>query len=293
MPIHFIHWNLNPEIDSFGFPLRYYGMFFAGGILACVVLLKYIFKREHIPQHKLDTLTIYGFVGIFLGARLGHCLLYDPGYYFQYPLEIWLPIKAAADGYEYIGYQGLASHGGIAGLILALVTYARRTGESVLNTVDLISIVAPLGGCFIRLGNLMNSEILGFPTSVPWAFVFEREDQLPRHPAQLYEAILYLLIFLFMYYLYVSFRPRLKNGFFFGTGMALVFTSRFLIEFLKERQVAFESQMVLDMGQWLSVPFVLVGIGFVVYGLKTTRQITDRAVEVVNNGDDEVNDSRG
>jgi prolipoprotein diacylglyceryl transferase len=190
--------------------------------------------------------------------------LYDPGYYFLHPLEIWLPIKAAADGgYEYIGYQGLASHGGIAGLILALVTYARRTGESVLNTVDLISIVAPLGGCFIRLGNLMNSEILGFPTSVPWAFVFEREDQLPRHPAQLYEAIMYLLIFLSMYYLYVNYRPRLKNGFFFGTGMALVFTSRFLIEFLKERQVAFESQMALDMGQWLSIPFVLAGIGFV------------------------------
>ncbi len=280
MTPHFIHWNLNPEIDSFGFPLRYYGMFFAGGILACVVLLKHIFKREHIPQHKLDTLTIYGFVGIFVGARLGHCLLYDPGYYFQHPMEIWLPIKAAADGgYEYIGYQGLASHGGIAGLILALVTYARRTGESVLNTVDLISIVAPLGGCFIRLGNLMNSEILGFPTSVPWAFVFEREDQLPRHPAQLYEAIMYLLIFLSMYYLYVNYRSRLKNGFFFGTGMALVFTSRFLIEFLKERQVAFESQMALDMGQWLSIPFILAGIGFVVYGLKATKQETLAASE--------------
>ena len=282
MNVDFIHWNMNPEIiNLMGFSLRYYGVLFAGGILLCVYVLKWIFKNENISADKLETLTLYGVVGIFIGARLGHCLFYDPSYYFSHPLEMVLPIQVTESGeYKFTGYQGLASHGGAAGLILALILYSRKTGESILNTVDLIGVVAPLGSCFIRLGNLMNSEIIGFPTNVPWAFIFEREDSLPRHPAQLYEALSYLLFFFLILYPYKTNRPNLRNGFFFGLSISLIFIARFFIEFLKERQVAFEEQMLLDMGQILSIPFVLVGAGFVVYGLMKTRREREEGKEL-------------
>jgi phosphatidylglycerol:prolipoprotein diacylglycerol transferase len=267
MPLTFIYWNINPEIvNLFGFSLRYYGLLFATGLMLCVSLLRWIFKKEGIAATKLDTLTIYGMIGIFVGARLGHCLFYDPAYYLNHPLEILLPIQQTPAGtYEFIGFQGLASHGGGVGLIIALILYSRKTKESILNTVDLVAVVAPLGGCFIRLGNLMNSEIIGFPTDVPWAFIFVQEDNLPRHPAQLYEAIAYLLIFSLTFYLYKANRSYLKNGFFFGLSVSLIFIARFFIEFVKERQVAFEEHLLLDMGQLLSLPYILMGFGFMIY----------------------------
>jgi phosphatidylglycerol:prolipoprotein diacylglycerol transferase len=267
MPLTFIYWNINPEIvNLFGFSLRYYGLLFATGLMLCVSLLRWIFNKEGIASTKLDTLTIYGMIGIFVGARLGHCLFYDPAYYLNHPLEILLPIQQTPAGtYEFIGFQGLASHGGGVGLIVALILYSRKTKESILNTVDLVAVVAPLGGCFIRLGNLMNSEIIGFPTDVPWAFIFVQEDNLPRHPAQLYEAIAYLLIFSLTFYLYKANRSYLKNGFFFGLSVSLIFIARFFIEFVKERQVAFEEHLLLDMGQLLSLPYILMGLGFMIY----------------------------
>jgi prolipoprotein diacylglyceryl transferase len=167
----------------------------------------------------------------------------------------------------------LASHGGVAGLIVALVLYSQRTKESIIRTIDLISVAAPLAGCFIRLGNLMNSEIVGLPSDVSWAFVFERVDELPRHPAQLYEAVAYLVIFLLVFYLYKMYRAQLQNGSLFGISLTLVFIARFIIEFLKERQVSFEEQMQLDMGQWLSLPFILVGLGFLAYGLTAAKRL--------------------
>lgn len=274
MAIDFIHWNIDPEIiNIMGFSLRYYGIFFAGGIMLCIYVLKWVFKNENIPLEKLDSLTIYGVIGIFVGARLGHCLFYDPSYFFNHPLEMLLPIQLTGDGeFKFTGYQGLASHGGAVGLIIALILYSKKTQEPILNTIDLIGVVAPLGGCFIRLGNLMNSEIIGFPTNVPWAFIFEREDNLPRHPSQLYEAISYLSIFLLIFYLYKTNRPKLQNGFFFGISISLIFIARFFIEFVKVRQAAFEEQMQLDMGQLLSIPFILVGLGFVIYGLMKTKR---------------------
>ena len=274
MDIDFIHWDINPEIiNIMGFSLRYYGILFAGGIMLSAFILKQIFKNENIPLHKLDTLTIYGVIGIFAGARLGHCLFYDPSYYFNHPLEMLLPIQLTDSGeYKFTGYQGLASHGGAVGLIIALILYSRKTQESIINTIDLIGVVAPLGACFIRLGNLMNSEMIGFPTNVPWAFIFEREDNLPRHPTQLYEAISYLSIFLLIFYLYKTNRPKLQNGFFFGISISLIFIARFFIEFLKVRQVSFEEQMQLDMGQLLSIPFILIGLGFVIYELMKTKR---------------------
>lgn len=274
MEIDFIHWNINPEIiNIMGFSLRYYGVLFASGIMLCVFVLKWIFKNENISLNKLDTLTIYGVIGIFVGARLGHCLFYDPSYYFNHPLEMLLPIQQTDNGeYKFTGYQGLASHGGAVGLITALILYSKKTQESIIDTIDLIGVVAPLGACFIRLGNLMNSEMIGIPTNVPWAFIFEHEDNLPRHPAQLYEAISYLAIFLVIFYLYKTNRNKLQNGFFFGMSISLIFIARFFIEFVKMRQVQFEEQMLFDMGQLLSIPFILVGLGFMIYGLMKTKK---------------------
>ncbi|HZK94440.1 MAG TPA: prolipoprotein diacylglyceryl transferase [Prolixibacteraceae bacterium] len=273
MIINFIHWDIDPEIIKiFGISLRYYGILFVGGLILCIYILNWIFKKEDIPLDKLEKLSIYGMIGIFAGARLGHCFFYDPSYYLSHPLEMLLPIQqTSGGGYEFIGYQGLASHGGALGLIIAIIIYAKRTKESIIKTIDLIAVVAPLGGCFIRLANLMNSEIIGIPTRVPWAFIFVREDNLPRHPAQLYEAISYLAIFGLIFYLYKTKRDKLQNGFFFGLSISLIFIARFVIEFIKERQVPFEEQMQLDMGQLLSIPFIVVGLGFVIYGLIKTK----------------------
>lgn len=273
MILNYINWNIDPEIiNLFGISIRYYGIFFIGGLILCITILNWIFKKENISLDKLEKLSIYGMVGIFVGARLGHCLFYAPSYYLNNPLEMLLPIHFTSDGgIEFTGYQGLASHGGAIGLLIALIVYAKKTNESIIKTIDLIAVVAPLGGCFIRLANLMNSEIIGMPTNVPWAFIFVREDNLPRHPAQLYEAISYLAIFGLIFYLYKAKRNRLQNGFFFGLGLSLIFTARFLIEFLKERQVSFEEQMNLDMGQLLSIPFIAFGIGFTIYGLINSK----------------------
>jgi len=274
MTINYINWNIDPEIiNLFGISLRYYGVLFVSGLVLCIYILTWIFKKEDIPLANLDKLTIYGMIGIFAGARLGHCLFYDPEFYFSHPLEMFLPIQPTIEGgYKFTGYKGLASHGGAIGLIIALIIYAKRTKEPIIKTIDLIAVVAPLGGCFIRLANLMNSEIIGIPTNVPWAFIFVHEDNLPRHPAQLYEAISYLLIFGLLFYLYKTKRERLQNGFFFGLSVTLIFAARFFIEFIKEKQVPFEEQMKLDMGQLLSVPFIVVGIGFIIYGLMKTKQ---------------------
>jgi phosphatidylglycerol---prolipoprotein diacylglyceryl transferase len=274
LPLYF-NWNLNPEIvNFFGISIRYYGIFFAGGLLLCAAIIKWVFNREKIDLQNLDKLIIYGVVGIFAGARLGHCLFYEPAYYLQHPVEIILPIESiTGGGYEFTGYQGLASHGGTLGLVIALILYCRKTRQSLLKTVDIIAIVAPLGACFIRLANLMNSEIIGIPTTVSWAFIFEREDKLPRHPAQLYEAFAYLLIFILLFTLYKRGRVLLQTGILFGLSIALIFIARFFIEFVKERQVSFEEQMKLDMGQILSLPFVAIGIAFVVAGLRKIVEI--------------------
>ena len=275
MIINYIHWDIDPEIiNVFGISLRYYGILFVSGLLLCLYVLKGIFRNENIPLTHLEKLTIYGIIGILVGMRLGHCLFYEPSYYFSHPLEIILPIQPTADGgYKFSGFQGLASHGGTLGLIIALIIYAKKTKESLIKTIDLIAVVAPLAGCFIRLANLMNSEIIGYPTTVPWAFIFVRVDNLPRHPAQLYEAISYLLIFGLMLYLYKTRREYLKNGFFFGLVITLIFVARFIIEFVKERQVSFENKMQFDMGQLLSIPFIVLGIGFIIYGLIKTKKI--------------------
>jgi prolipoprotein diacylglyceryl transferase len=273
MVLNFIHWGPDPEIiNFFGFSLRYYGILFVVGLVLCIYILGWIFKREKIPSENLEKLSIYAMIGILAGARLGHCLFYEPSYYLSHPLEMFLPIAMPSDGgIEFIKYQGLASHGGTLGLLIALYFYSRKTKHSMVDTIDLIAIVAGLSFGFIRLGNFMNSEIIGLSTTKPWGVIFERVDNLPRHPTQLYEAISYFIIFAVMMILYIKMRDRLKNGFFFGLGSVLFFTARFLVEFVKENQVGFEDEMTFNMGQLLSLPYIVVGIGFIIYGLSRTK----------------------
>lgn len=269
----FIHWNINPEIvNIFGISVRYYGILFVGGILLAILMLEKMAKLQGFTQKEWDRLTLYGLLGIVLGARLGHCLFYEPGYFLAHPVEIFLPMRQFPDGtYHFTGFQGLASHGGALGLILALALFTYQTKRSLWITLDLVAVVTPLSAFFIRMANLMNSEIIGKPTDVPWAFIFEKVDMLPRHPSQLYEGLSYLVIFALNIFLYKKFKNRVGTGYFFGLTIALIFIARFFIEFLKERQEDFEASMILDMGQWLSIPFVLIGIYLVWRGLKKAK----------------------
>lgn len=256
-----VHWNPDPEIvNIFGISIRYYGLLFVIGLILSIYVLGWMYKREKIPPKHLEKLTVYGVIGIVLGARLGHCLFYEPSYYLSHPLEILQ-----------IWHGGLASHGGVIGVLAAIFFYSRKTKHSMIDTLDLIAVAAGLLFVFIRLGNFMNSEIVGMPTTKPWGVIFERVDNLPRHPAQLYEAISYLIIFTAMMVLYKKNRDRLKNGFLFGLGSVLFFSARFLLEFLKEDQVGFEEGMTLNMGQLLSLPFILAGIGSMIYGYRKTK----------------------
>ncbi len=273
MILNYIHWNLDPEIiNIFGFSLRYYSLLFVTGLLLTILTLKWIYKKEGLPSENLYKLTTYGIIGMIAGMRLGHCLFYEPSYYLAHPLEIILPVMfLEGGGFEFTGFQGLASHGGVLGFLIALYFYSRKTKQSMIYTLDLIAVAAGLLGAFIRLGNFMNSEIIGIPTTKSWGVIFERVDNVPRHPAQLYEAISYLIIFTIMIFLYNKMRDRFKNGFFFGLVLVLIFVARFLIEFVKENQVGFEDGMSFNMGQLLSLPYIFIGIGFMIYGLTRTK----------------------
>jgi phosphatidylglycerol:prolipoprotein diacylglycerol transferase len=281
MILNYINWNVDPEIvNVFGISIRYYGLLFVSGLILCIYILGWIYKRENIPSEHLEKLSIYCMIGILAGARLGHCIFYEPSYYLSHPLEMILPITFPPDGgINFIGYQGLASHGGVLGLLIALYFYSRKTKHSMIDSIDLIAVVAGLSFGFIRLGNFMNSEIIGIPTTKPWGVIFERVDNIPRHPAQLYEAISYFIIFTIMMILYKKMRDRLKNGFFFGLATVLFFTARFMIEFVKENQVGFEDGMILNMGQLLSLPYIVVGIGFIIYGLMKTRKLLNADIQ--------------
>jgi len=274
MFLNYIHWNPDPEIVSiFGVSIRYYGLLFVGGLVLSLYVLSWIYKRERLPLQHLNKLAVYGFVGIFAGARLGHCLFYEPTYYLAHPLEMILPVSFPPEGgMKFTGYMGLASHGGALGLLIALIVYSKRTKHKVLDTLDLMAIVSGIGAGFIRLANFMNSEIIGMPTTKAWGVIFERVDNVPRHPAQLYEALAYFVIFGILFLLYLKMRQRLKHGFFFGLVLVLCFVARFIIEFVKENQVGFEDDMAFNMGQLLSLPYIALGLGFMCYGLWRTKR---------------------
>lgn len=265
----YIEWNIDPvALRVGGFPIMYYSLLLIAGTVLSVWILKRVYKENGMPWEHLQVLVMLSITGLFLGARLGHCLLYEYEYYFAHPLEILLPIRVKTDGtVVFSGYQGMASHGGLVGWMIAMVVYSRLTGEKVLRTLDTIALVLPLAAGFIRLGNLANSEIIGVETDLPWAFIFERVDLVPRHPAQIYEALAYFFTFGVNLLLYRRLGLNRGRGVLLGNTLVLVFAARFLIEFVKERQVSFEDQMHLDVGQVLSIPFILLGVFLLVRGL--------------------------
>jgi phosphatidylglycerol---prolipoprotein diacylglyceryl transferase len=357
----YIIWNIRPQLVDFGsFEIRYYSLLFALGFVTGYMMLTRVFKKQGLNQELLDRLTVYMVLSTIIGARLGHCLFYEFSYYRHHLLEIILPWRGKiGNNFEFTGYQGLASHGAAIGILTGIYLFARKTKSSYLWTMDLLVIVTALAGSFIRLGNLMNSEIYGNPTKSTHGFVFTHDltrlltekykgtidavsyekvadnnlqpeqgvpirikiefarkvrdeswinqfgsiylpadlshysfdnnivppsgDSLavqisqlrknyvlsaqikavPRYPSQIYESLSYLLIFIILVLVYYWLDKRLRDGFILGLFLILVFTARFFIEFLKQNQESFEDSLALNMGQILSIPFVLIGIALV------------------------------
>lgn len=321
----FIDWN--PDLIAWQLgpmQIRWYSMCWLIGLMLAYFCVQRMFSQQKISYDRFEPLFLYCFIGILLGARLGHCIFYQPDYFLTSAkgvFEMFVPVKLFGEGvidsfssgkWQFIGYEGLASHGGTLGIILALLLYSKMKKIGILIVVDFISIATPITACFIRLGNLMNSEIIGKPTDLPWAFIFHRVDELPRHPGQLYEAIAYAILFVIMWVIYRKYRLQdntkpaaggvrtdfsvkqsaaataepaqttegiitsvphrlIGTGFFFGLVLFYIFTFRFFIELTKENQEAFEDGMLFNMGQLLSVPFIIIGAIFMVKGIKKLR----------------------
>ena len=269
----FINWDISPEIFNLGgISIRYYGLLFAVAFILGYKVEEKMFKSEGLPMAWLDKLWLYVAIATIVGARLGHCIFYDWAYYSQHPLEMILPVRFSPE-FKFTGYQGLTSHGAAIGIIAGLWYYSRKVSKkSIFWILDRAVIPIALAGFFIRTGNLMNSEIVGLPTNMPWGFRFMNSDlpnpELPRHPAQLYEAICYLFSFFVLMYLYWRTNVKKKMGFIFGAFLILIFSARFIIEFVKEVQEPWEAGMALNMGQILSIPFILVGIFMLWYSKK-------------------------
>jgi phosphatidylglycerol:prolipoprotein diacylglycerol transferase len=252
-----IEWHANPEIFHLGFiSVRYYSLAYIIAFLVGYYILKWMFKQEDKPAAYIDRLFTYMFIGTLAGARLGHCLFYDPNYYLNHPLEIIMTWKG-----------GLASHGAAVGILIALYYFARKTPDiKYIWLLDHMTIMVALGASLVRLGNLMNSEIWGKQTDVSWAFVFVNEDplKLPRHPTQIYEALAYMVVFIVLLLLYKKYGKNIKESLMTALFLIGLFGSRFVIEFYKEVQEPFEVSLVdaigLNMGQLLSIPLVITGI---------------------------------
>lgn len=246
-----IHWNIDPELIALGpFHFRWYGVLFALGFIAGYYVLGWMFRREGRREEDLNRLLIYTMIGVVVGARLGHCIFYDPQFYFTHPIEM---LK--------VWEGGLASHGAAMGIIIAFLLYVRRTKDmSFWWLADRAAVVIPIAAMCVRIGNFFNSEIVGLPTNGAWGVVFQRYDSVPRHPVVLYEAAAYLVLFLLLFMLYkkgnVLRTPKLNAGIF-VTGL---FTARFFLEFFKTGQSTLDPSMPITMGQLLSLPLVIFGI---------------------------------
>ena len=258
-----IQWDVSPLIlelpitDTFSLKLRWYGLLFALGFVVGYYIIEWIFKVEKKPVQELENLTMTMVLSTVFGARLGHCLFYNPGYYLSNPVEI---LK--------VWEGGLASHGAAIGILIGLWLFVRkrRKNFNYLWILDRLSIVIALAGSFIRLGNLFNSEILGKPADLPWSFVFVRlGEDFPRHPTQIYESLSYLLIFAFLFFLYNRQRENIRPGILFGLFLILVFGARLIIELFKENQVAFESLLPINLGQLLSIPLIIAGFYLLIF----------------------------
>jgi phosphatidylglycerol---prolipoprotein diacylglyceryl transferase len=269
----YITWNVNPDIFHLGpLTIRWYGLLFAMAFLVGYIIMENVYKTEHIAVKEVDRLSLHMILGVVIGARLGHVLFYQPDYYFAHPLDI---LK--------IWEGGLASHGAAIGILIAIYIYTRKGPvRSYMWMLDRIILTVPIGGFFVRMGNLMNSEIYGHVTNLPWGFYFVRDaafDHMPHHPTQIYEGLLYLLLFVFLFILYKKKHASLKPGTLFGLFLILLFSIRFFVEFFKEVQVGFENNLIanygLNLGQLLSIPFILIGIFILIRSmrLKTEEKI--------------------
>ena len=276
----FIDWQPSVEAFSLGsLSVRWYSLMWCLGLLLSYLVAQRVFKQMKVADEKFEPMFFYCFIGILVGSRLGHCIFYEPDYYLTSGkgfIEMLIPFHQMADGsWKFTGYEGLASHGGTIGLIIAMVLYWKKVQLKPWFVLDVLALATPITACCIRIGNLMNSEILGNVTDVPWAFLFHSREALvdgnvvPRHPAQLYEALAYLIIFIagaLIYWRWYKAKGATEKaptavgtGFYFGFCLATIFIFRFFIEFLKKEQVDFEQGMLLDMGQLLSIPFILLG----------------------------------
>ena len=283
--LNYIVWQ--PDLYAFRLgplAIRWYGLMWITGIIVAYFVVRQLYKEQKIKSELFEPLIFYCFFGILIGARLGHCLFYQPDYFLTSGkgfIEMLLPIHFGNDGswlgetfgFFLIGYAGLASHGGTLGLMIALWLYVKRTKLSIWTVLDNIAIATGTTACFIRLGNLMNSEIIGKITDVPWAFIFERVDMMPRHPGQLYEAIAYAILFAIMWYLHKKMPEKIGTGWYFGFCLTYIFTFRFFIEYTKEIQESFEASLPLDMGQILSIPFVILGIYCMIKAKKESSKL--------------------
>ncbi|PCI29303.1 MAG: prolipoprotein diacylglyceryl transferase [SAR324 cluster bacterium] len=257
-----ITWNVSPDLLEWGvLRIRWYGLLFALSFVFGNYFLHWVFRREKKPIKYAESLLMHMIIGTVIGARLGHTLFYEPGFYLSHPLEILKVWKG-----------GLASHGAGIGLFTAVYLYTRKTpGQSYLWVLDRLAVVVALSGALIRLGNFFNSEIIGKPTAGDWGIVFQRIDSLPRHPAQLYESVASFFVFLLLLFIYAQTNLQKKPGFIAGLFLVTIFSNRFFIEFFKENQVAFEVGMQFNMGQLLSIPMVLLGLFLIVRSLFFTR----------------------
>lgn len=260
--MHFLKfvWDPSTGLDLGFLTLHYYSLMFVVAFVLGWFLMKKIYQREGLSMDKLDSIFIYTVVATLIGARLGHVFFYDWAYFQHHPLEIILPFKVAPE-FEFTGFRGLASHGAAIGIIVAVYLYSKKVVKKpILWTLDRVVIPIASGAVFIRIGNFFNSEIIGKPTGSDYGVVFAAlGEDFARYPTQLYESMGYLLVFLLLWYIYWKTDKRHQQGFLFGMFLILLWTVRFFVEFLKENQVAFEDSMALNMGQWLSIPFIIFG----------------------------------
>jgi len=257
---HFV-WNVDPNLFTFGsLQLRWYGLLFVGSFFLGLMILQWVYKREDRDPVVLDNLLIYIMVGAVIGARLMHCLAYEPEFYLSHPIEIFKVWKG-----------GLASHGGLLGVLLALYVFAKKYKESYMWLLSRVAMPGALTASFVRFGNLFNSEILGLPSDKPWAIIFERVDMIPRHSVQLYEAFAYLILLFILVTIYRKVTPAFATKILPGVFLTYMFIVRFLLEHTKTRQADYTTSLPFTTGQMLSIPFIIIGIIWIIWAIKTVR----------------------
>jgi len=260
--MEYFRWNADPILLHLGpLQLYWYGLLFVGSFVIGSKILEWMYRKENREVEQLDSLFMYIIIGAAVGARLVHCFFYDPSYYLANPLKI----LAVWEG-------GLASHGGVMGVLLATWLFSRKYKESFFWLLSRLAVPAALSGAMIRMGNFMNSEIVGQPTDVPWAIIFERVDNLPRHPSQLYEAVAYLAIFILLLLVYRAIKPSFATKILPALWFLTIFTVRFFLEFVKTKQAAYNVDQLLTTGQWLSLPFIALGLVWLGWAFATKNR---------------------